>query len=238
MEREKTHKLAVLIDADNTNAALIGNLLDEISKYGTANVKRIYGNWTSQQLGPWKEILLKYSILPVQQFAYTPGKNATDIAMIIDAMDLLYTDRFDGFCLVSSDSDFAPLALRIREAGLVVYGIGGEDTPQAFKSACDKFVSTEVLKMPGDESDITQPKSRVLLKQDKKLIGHLYSAVDTVSDEDGWAHLGQVGQLISKWASDFDVRNYGYTKLGELVREVNLFKIEKRDGNIYVKRKS
>lgn len=243
MENEQTQqKLAVLIDADNAQASIIEELLAEIAKYGTASVKRIYGDWTNPYLKSWKEILLKYSIQPIQQFGYTQGKNATDSALIIDAMDLLYTDKFDGFCLVSSDSDFTKLAARIRESGLVVYGFGEQKTPEAFVSACDKFIFTEVLRDEEDQRK-DRKKSTRELKQDTKLVNLLRNAVEAASDESNWAHLGPVGSYIAKKSSEFDPRNYGYEKLGELVEATELFDMERRSVNgghskvIYIKDK-
>jgi uncharacterized LabA/DUF88 family protein len=236
-------KLAVLIDADNAQPSIVEGLLAEIAKYGTANVKRIYGDWTGSHLRGWKEVLLLYSIQPIQQFRYTIGKNATDAAMIIDAMDLLYTNKFDGFCIVSSDSDFTKLASRIRESGLVVYGFGEKKTPEAFVSACDKFIYTEVLISKEDESLSIKRKSTNELKQDTKLVNLLRNAVEASSDDSGWSHLAPVGSNIAKQAPDFDPRNYGYTKLGELVAATKLFEIEERlvgDGQskaIYIKDK-
>lgn len=221
-------KLAVLIDADNAQPSIVEGLLAEIAKYGTANVKRIYGDWTDPHLRSWKEILLLYSIQPIQQFRYTVRKNATDSAMIIDAMDLLYTDKFDGFCIVSSDSDFTKLASRIREAGLVVYGFGEKKTPEPFVSACDKFIYTEVLTFKEDDALPIQRKSTNELKQDTKLVNLLRNALEASSDESGWSHLAPVGSNIAKQAPDFDPRNYGYTKLGELVAATKLFEIEER----------
>lgn len=229
MDTESTHKLAVLIDADNAQPSIIEGLLAEIAKYGTANVKRIYGDWTAPHLKSWKEALLQHSIQPIQQFGYTRGKNATDSAMIIDAMDLLYTEKFDGFCLVSSDSDFTKLAARIRESGLVVYGFGERKTPEPFVAACDKFIYTEVLRQEEDEvSGSMDRKSSNELKQDTKLVNLLRSAVQASSDESGWAHLAPVGSYIAKQSPDFDPRNYGYPKLGELVDATNLFEMEER----------
>jgi len=225
---ENPTKLAVLIDADNAQPNIIDDLLAEIANYGIASVKRIYGDWTLPNLKGWKEVLLQHSIQPIQQFAYTTGKNATDSAMIIDAMDLLYTGNFDGFCIVSSDSDFTKLASRIRESGLLVYGFGEQKTPSAFVSACDKFIFTEVLKAKTDENETIAKKSSAELKQDSKLIGLLRNAVDASSDESGWAHLGHVGTNIAKQSSEFDPRNYGYKKLGELVSATTLFDIEER----------
>ncbi|AOY58571.1 MULTISPECIES: NYN domain-containing protein [Desulfococcus] len=229
MTDDKTEKLAVLIDAENAQPAIIEELLIEIAKYGTANVKRIYGDWTSPDLKGWKEVLLRYSIQPIQQFRYTSGKNATDSAMIIDAMDLLYTSRFDGFCIVSSDSDFTKLASRIREAGLIVFGFGEKKTPEAFVAACDKFIFTEVLRAKDDDAETIQRKTTGELKQDTKLVTLLRNAVEASSDENGWAHLAAVGSNIAKQASEFDPRNYGYKKLGELVAATRLFQIEERD---------
>ncbi len=225
---ENTVKLAVLIDADNAQPIIVDGLLAEIANYGTASVKRIYGDWTSPGLKKWKEVLLDHSIQPMQQFAYTKGKNATDSAMIIDAMDLLYTENFNGFCIVSSDSDFTKLASRIREAGLFVYGFGEQKTPSAFVSACDKFIYTEVLRAKTDENEAITKKSSSELKQDTKLVSLLRNAVEASSDESGWTHLAPVGSNIAKQAPDFDPRNYGYGKLGELVSATKLFEVEER----------
>jgi len=224
----KIVKLAVLIDADNAQPSITDGLLSEIAKYGTANVKRIYGDWTLSGLKGWKEVLLQYSIQPIQQFGYTSGKNATDSALIIDAMDLLYTGKFDGFCIVSSDSDFTKLASRIREAGLFVYGFGEKKTPKAFVSACDKFIFTEVLRAKDDYSEKIRRKTTSELKEDTKLVNLLRNAVEASSDDSGWAHLASVGSNIAKQASEFDPRNYGYKKLGELASATKLFQIEER----------
>ena len=225
---ENTTKLAVLIDADNAQPTIIDSLLTEIANYGVASVKRIYGDWTTPDLKSWKEILLQHSIQPMQQFAYTTGKNATDSAMIIDAMDLLYTGNFNGFCIVSSDSDFTKLASRIRESGLLVYGFGEKKTPPAFVSACDKFIYTEVLRAKADESDAIAKKKTNELKQDTKLVSLLRNAVEASSDESGWAQLAPVGSNVAKQSPEFDPRNYGYGKLGELVAATKLFDIEER----------
>jgi len=225
---EITDKLAVLIDADNAQPSIVEDLLGEIANYGIASVKRIYGDWTSPGLKGWKEVLLEHSIQPMQQFAYTKGKNATDSAMIIDAMDLLYTDNFDGFCIVSSDSDFTKLASRIREAGLLVYGFGEQKTPSPFVSACDKFIFTEVLRAKTDDTVAITRKTSSELKQDSKLVSLLRNAVEASSDDSGWAHLAPVGSNIAKQAPEFDPRNYGYGKLGELVAASKLFEIEER----------
>ncbi|MDX2477686.1 MAG: NYN domain-containing protein [Gammaproteobacteria bacterium] len=225
---ENTEKLAVLIDADNAQPSIVDGLLSEIANYGVASVKRIYGDWTAPGLKRWKEVLLQHSIQPIQQFAYTKGKNATDSAMIIDAMDLLYTDNFNGFCLVSSDSDFTKLAARIRESGLLVYGFGEKKTPSPFVSACDKFIYTEVLRAKVDANQAIAKKSSKELKQDEKLVSLLRNAVEASSDDSGWAYLGPVGSNIAKQTPDFDPRNYGYGKLGELVSATQLFEIERR----------
>lgn len=225
---ENTDKLAVLIDADNAQPSIVNGLLAEIANYGTASVKRIYGDWTAPGLKGWKDVLLQHSIQPMQQFAYTKGKNATDSAMIIDAMDLLYTGNFNGFCLVSSDSDFTKLASRIRESGLVVYGFGEQKTPSPFVSACDKFIYTEVLRTKLDESEAIAKKSSSELKQDTKLVSLLRNAVEASSDESGWAHLAPVGGNIAKQSPEFDPRNYGYGKLGELVAATRLFELDER----------
>ncbi|MDI6449110.1 NYN domain-containing protein [Anaerobaca lacustris] len=235
--------LAVLIDADNTQASITDGLLSEVAKYGVASVKRIYGDWTTPSLTGWKSVLLEHSIQPIQQFRYTVGKNATDSAMIIDAMDLLYTRRFDGFCLVSSDSDFTRLASRIREEGLLVYGFGERKTPKAFVSACDKFIYVEVLRFEEDTEQAAKPKTANELKGDTKLVALLRSAAEAASDESGWAHLRAVGSSIAKQAPEFDPRNYGYSKLRELAMATKLFDIEERphgDGHsrsIYIRDK-
>jgi len=228
MSDEKIEKLAVLIDADNAQPSIIEELLSEIAKYGTANVKRIYGDWTLPGLKGWKEVLLQYSIQPMQQFGYTSGKNATDSALIIDAMDLLYTGKFGGFCIVSSDSDFTKLASRIREAGLFVYGFGERKTPKAFVAACDKFIFTEVLRSKDEHTEKIGRKTTIELKKDTKLANLLRNAVEASSDESGWAHLASAGSNIAKQAPEFDPRNYGYKKLGELVSATKLFQIEQR----------
>jgi uncharacterized LabA/DUF88 family protein len=230
MAEERSDRLAVLIDADNTQPSIIEGLLAEIAKFGTSNVKRIYGDWTSTALKSWKEVLLEYSIQPIQQFGYTKGKNSTDSAMIIDAMDLLYTGRFNGFCIVSSDSDFTKLAVRIREAGLTVYGFGEQKTPGPFVSACDKFIYTEVLRAKINENEPIKRKSAADLKQDTRLVRLLRNAVEASSDEAGWAHLAATGSNIAKQSPEFDPRNYGYGKLGELIAATRLFEVDERIG--------
>ncbi len=225
---ENFDKLAVLIDADNAQPGIVVGLLSEIANYGTASVKRIYGDWTAPSLRGWKEVLLYHSIQPMQQFAYTKGKNSTDSALIIDAMDLLYTGNFGGFCIVSSDSDFTRLASRIREAGLLVYGFGEQKTPSSFVSACDKFIFTQVLRAKADESVAIVKKSSIELSQDTKLVSLLRNAAEASSDDSGWAHLGRVGSNIAKQSPEFDSRNYGYGKLKDLVSAIKLFDAEER----------
>jgi len=225
---EKQPRLAVLIDADNAQHSLIEGLIAEISKYGVASVKRIYGDWTKPNLRRWKDALLKHAIQPIQQFSYTTGKNATDSAMIIDAMDLLTSERFDAFCIVSSDSDFTRLASRIREAGLFVYGFGEKKTPQAFVSACDKFIFTEILKEQDEVSGGEKKRTTKELKGDTRLVNLLRNAAESAADETGWALLANVGHKILNQAPEFDARNYGFKKLGELVEATNLFDIEAR----------
>ncbi len=231
-------RLAVLIDADNAQPAIIEGLVQEIVKYGIPSVKRIYGDWTTPNLAGWKSVLLDHSIQPIQQFRYTVGKNATDSAMIIDAMDLLYTRRFDGFCLVSSDSDFTRLASRIREEGLLVYGFGEEKTPKAFVSACDKFIFTKVLLTEENPDAAIRKQETKKLKGDTKLVNHLRNALEAASDDSGWAHLGAVGHHIAKQVPEFDSRNYGYKKLVDLVSAITLFEIDRRSqGTVYIRDK-
>ncbi len=204
--------LAVLIDADNAQASPIHELLEEVSRYGTASVKRAYGDWSTPQLKKWKDKLHTHAIKPVQQFSYTKGKNATDSALIIDAMDLLHSGDLNGFCLVSSDSDFTPLAARLREAGMVVYGFGERKTPQPFVAACDKFIYTDILKPPKAKGGM--PKEKTPSPEEP-----LRKAVDSAAQDDGWAHLGQVGSMLVKNNPSFDPRNYGFKKLIEMVKE-------------------
>ena len=226
-------KLALLIDADNTQPAIIEGLLNEVAKYGIASIKRIYGDWTNTNLRSWKERLLEYAVQPIQQFSYTSGKNATDSAMIIDAMDILYSEKLDGFCIVSSDSDFTRLAARLRESGRMVYGFGEKKTPRAFVSVCDKFIYTEILRdNQGEEIDEDDAKPKVKNRKDligdRKLIKLLHDAVDDQADESGWAYLGSVGQKINNRSADFDPRNYGFKKMGDLFRAIPQFETEER----------
>jgi uncharacterized LabA/DUF88 family protein len=229
--------IAVLIDADNANPSIVEGLLAEVAKLGLASVKRIYGDWTTPNLASWKATLLEFSIQPIQQFRYTTGKNATDSAMIIDAMDLLYKGNFSGFCLVSSDSDFTRLASRIRESGLWVYGFGERKTPRPFVSACDRFIYTDVfVQSQGDSSHkVLQSDSTKELRCNTKLLNLMRSAIDAASDEAGLAQLSLIGSYISKRANDFDPRNYGFSKLSELITAIGLFEVERRDNRVYVK---
>lgn len=233
-----TSKLAVLIDSDNAQAALAQELMNEIARYGLPTIKRAYGDWTTQNLSGWKKTLHDLAIQPIQQFAYTTGKNATDSALIIDAMDILHTAEIDGFCLVSSDSDFTRLATRLRESGKTVYGFGEKKTPKPFIAACDKFIFTEILKQQPEQEAAIQTNS-------PKLKTALLTAIDAAAKDDGWASLSTVGQLISQADPSFDPRNYGSSKLSGLAQ--NLPYIESKSvqsspdsftKHIYVRRKT
>ena len=240
-------RLAVLIDADNSRHSIIEGLLEEVATYGIASIKRIYGDWSSDTMRGWKAILLDYSLQPVQQYPYTRGKNATDMRMIIDAMDILYSDNMDGFCLVSSDSDFTPLAQRVRQDGLTVFGFGEAKTPQAFVRACDRFIYSDVLRTTDtDKADTPTPRRPAgssALKGDTKLVNWVRNALEDAADDTGWASLGIVGQKVANNTPDFDPRNYGYKKLGELIRAMQLFEIDERQmpnspaHNIYIRDK-
>jgi len=228
---EGNAQLAVLIDADNADSAIIEGLLAEVAKYGVASVKRIYGDWTSTRLGKWKETLLPHSIQPMQQFAYTSGKNATDSAMIIDAMDLLHTGTFDGFCLVSSDSDFTRLASRIRESGKRVIGFGERKTPEPFVKACDQFIYNDIFRTEPDSGGRTSTRmSAGELKQNTRLVNRIRAAIEAASGEDGVANLGAVGTIIVKQEPEFDPRNYGYARLSDLVDAIGLFTVDRKSG--------
>ncbi|MDB4195980.1 MAG: NYN domain-containing protein [Flavobacteriales bacterium] len=239
-------KLAVLIDGDNIPSAYVKEMMEEIAKYGNPTIKRIYGDWTNPGLNKWKAVLLENAITPIQQYAYTKGKNATDSAMIIDAMDVLYTKNVDGFCIVSSDSDFTRLATRLREAGKQVYGIGEKKTPEPFVVACDKFIYIEILKnqSKGNEEDKTKEKETVD-KVSNKTIKLISTTINDLSDDDGWAFLGDVGNLLQKKQPNFDPRNYGFPKLTPLIKSISNFEIDHREtskGNrniklIYVRNK-
>ena len=258
----QTKKFAVLIDADNSSISAISSVLEEVAKYGIASVKRVYGDWSNETLKKWRDVLLPHAITPVQQFAYTKGKDATDMILIIDAMDLLYAGALDGFCIVSSDSDFTPLASRIRENGLSVYGFGKKSTPEAFKKACDKFIfienliSENELKNSEDE-EVTNAQVRKIFDSsktsDSKLANQLkdnividvmdrgtlnliYKAVKDNADENGWANLGMVGLYISAVKPDFDSRNYGRAKLSGLIKTLNLFETKVEMSQMYLRK--
>ena len=237
MAMRNTDKLAVLIDADNAQASIAEELLNEIARYGTATVRRAFGDWTTPNLNGWKEVLHQLAIQPMQQFRFTTGKNATDSALIIDAMDLLHSHAVDGFCLVSSDSDFTRLATRLREAGHPVYGFGEKKTPNPFIAACNKFTYTEILRIPeGSRHVVTAPSDA--------LEPILMPAILASMQEDGWAALSGIGSLVAKSNPSFDPRNYGYQKLGALVRSqpyLDVKSVPSRDGSpnshLYVRRK-
>jgi uncharacterized LabA/DUF88 family protein len=242
MNLSENKRFALLIDADNAQAKAIDSILIEAARYGGVTSRRCYGDWTNPQSKSWKEVLNKHAIQPIQQFAYTIGKNATDSALIIDAMDLLYTGKFDGFFLVSSDSDFTKLATRLRESGLEVIGIGKRNTPEPFRSACNKFIFTETIM--DDERTVEaniqdQSKAKTIssssvdnksieISKDEKLKNLIKEAVDLASEDDGWANLGGVGSCINRIDSSFDPRNYGYSKLGKLIRSLSFIESEER----------
>ncbi len=224
--------LAVLIDGDNIPSAYLKEMMEEITKYGNPTIKRIYGDWTKPHLSKWKSILLENAITPIQQYSYTSGKNATDSAMIIDAMDILYSGKVNGFCIVSSDSDFTRLATRLREAGMLVIGIGEKKTPNPFIVACDKFVYIEVLKKPNDKKGSKADKSVDKAQVDKvteKEISLISTTIADLSDDDGWAFLGDVGNMIQKKQPNFDSRNYGFLKLTPLIESLDKFELEMRE---------
>lgn len=226
--------LAVLIDGDNIPSAHVKEMMEEIAKYGNPTIKRIYGDWTKPHLSKWKSILLENAITPIQQYAYTTGKNATDSAMIIDAMDILYSGKVNGFCLVSSDSDFTRLATRLREAGMQVIGIGEKKTPNPFIVACDKFIYVEILKnrRDPDEADADEADKVDESNIDRitnKEIKFISSTISDLADDGGWAFLGDVGSLLQKKQPNFDSRNYGYQKLTPLIKSIKNFEIDERD---------
>lgn len=226
----KDTKIAVLIDGDNIPSKYISEMMEEIAKYGTPTIKRIYGDWTKPHLTKWKNILLENAITPIQQYGYTVGKNATDSAMIIDAMDILYSNTVNGFCLVSSDSDFTKLATRLRESGMVVYGIGEKKTPDPFIVACDKFIYLEILKTFDEKQDGKGGSKKASLdKITPHVIRLLKHSVTDAADDDGWAFMGDVGSLILKKQPNFDSRNFGFEKLTKLFSSLDQFEIEQRD---------
>jgi hypothetical protein len=254
MEPKLDLKLAVLIDADNVPYANVKEMFEEIAKYGTPTFKRIYADWTKPTVSGWKNVLLENAITPIQQYSYSTGKNASDSALIIDAMDILYTGKVDGFCIVSSDSDFTRLATRLREAGMKVIGIGEKKTLTPFITACDKFIYIEILKKPDldiatDSSNKPTSKNtkaqtnNAISKIDPKIITLFADSIDDLEDENGWAFLGELGNLVLKKKPDFDPRNYGFPKMLAFIESMNKFEIDKRDSgknnikHIYVRRK-
>ncbi len=242
-------KLAVLIDGDNIPSVYVKEMMEEIAKYGSPTIKRIYGDWTNPKLSKWKKILLENAIVPIQQYGYTKGKNATDSALIIDAMDILYSEKVGGFCIVSSDSDFTRLATRLREAGMKVFGLGEKKTPSPFIVACDKFIYIEILKGQSDESESESTKDKLSNRSDvdkitPKVIKLISSTISDLADEEGWAFLGEVGNLLQKKQPNFDSRNYGFQKLTPLIKSIQNFEIEHRESPnsriklVYVKNKN
>lgn len=237
MRDDKERCLAVLIDAENVPARRVKEIMVEIATYGTPTIKRIYGDWTDSSVKGWKQVLLENAITPVQQYSYTTGKNSSDSAMIIDAMDVLYTEKVQGFVLVSSDSDFTRLATRLRESAVVVYGIGERKTPSAFRAACDKFTYIEVL--CNNNNGSTEPAKNNSHKESDKIyrpqdipediVKLIANSISAVEGDDGWAFLAEVGNLMSKKQPDFDPRNYGFYKLTPLVKSIPQFEIEERD---------
>ncbi|MBS1927343.1 MAG: NYN domain-containing protein [Chitinophagaceae bacterium] len=239
MDTQKEIRLAVLIDADNVPYRNIKAVMEEIAKYGTPTFKRIYGDWTKPTVSGWKGVLLENAITPIQQYSYTQGKNSTDSALIIDAMDILYSGRVDGFCIISSDSDFTRLVTRLREAGMKVYGIGQKKTPNPFIAACDKFIYMEIIGQ--EEEDEKEGASISTQKETKKktksgvekpgraTLNLIRSSIDDLADENGWTFLGDLGNLLLKKQPDFDSRNYGFLKLTHLIKSIPSIEIDKRD---------
>ncbi len=236
MENHPELKLAVLIDAENVPFHHVKEMMEEITKYGVPTTKRIYGDWTRNVTSGWKNVLLENAITPVQQYSYTSGKNSSDSAMIIDAMDILYSGKVDGFCIVSSDSDFTRLAIRLRESGMKVIGIGEKKTPNAFIVACDKFIFLEILKPEFEpvatgevKQEVPSEPRKSLQTVDKQTIRLIASTIDDLADEDGWAFLGDVGNLINKKKPEFDPRNYGFNKLTPMLKSLKKhFEIDER----------
>jgi len=240
MKTTKDVRIAVLIDADNIPSTNIKAMMEEIAKYGTPTFKRIYGDWTKPNLTGWKNILLENAITPIQQYGYTTGKNATDSAMIIDAMDILYTEKVDAFCIVSSDSDFTRLATRLRESGMTVIGLGEKKTPNPFIVACDKFIYIEILNVPTvlsrTDVEVTKGKREIkpsqketLQKIDRETIALISTTITDLADDSGWAFLGEVGSLILKKQPDFDPRNFGFDKLALLIKSTGKFEVDERE---------
>jgi len=253
MEKQNDLKLAVLIDADNVPYAHVKEMFEEIAKYGTPTFKRIYADWTKPTVSGWKNVLLENAITPIQQYSYSTGKNATDSALIIDAMDILYTGKVDGFCIVSSDSDFTRLATRLRETGMKVIGIGEKKTLNPFITACDKFIYIEILKSESEEQTEkgSEKKGRnkrkvarkPLSNVDARIIKLFRDSISDLEDENGWAFLGDLGNLMLKKKPDFDPRNYGFPKLLPLIRAIKSIEVDERDSgknnikHIYVRNK-
>ncbi len=245
MDLKNDLRLAVLIDADNVPYSNVKEMLEEIAKYGAPTFKRIYADWTKPTVSGWKTVLLENAITPIQQYSYTQGKNATDSAMIIDAMDILYSGKVDGFCIVSSDSDFTRLAIRLREAGMKVFGFGEKKTPRPFISSCDKFIYLEILSKNNEEDEekhdnITNEKkvfkkktrssfTKPMLKADRELVKMINDSIEDIADENGWAFLGDLGNFLLKKQPNFDPRNYGYVKLVPLIRSFGRFEIDERE---------
>src|SRR6185369_16512724 len=234
----RSPRLAVLIDADNTSPRIAAGLFDEVAKIGEASVRRIYGDFSSTRLKSWADLLNKFAIVPQQNFAYTTGKNASDIALVIDAMDLLYSGRFDGFCLVSSDSDFTRLAARIREQGVDVFGFGAQKTPESFRQACRRFIYTENLLPEAPAPDRPAPAGAKALEPPSAAVPLLARAVAQMSDEDGWVNLRGVGQRLGNLAPDFDPRTYGAAKLGDLVTKTGAFEVKRDGGDVVIRPKA
>lgn len=236
--------IAVLIDGENIPSAHVQEMMEEIAKYGNPTIKRIYGDWTKPRLSKWKNVLLENAITPIQQYSYTSGKNASDSAMIIDAMDLLYSEKVNGFCLVSSDSDFTKLATRLREAGMKVIGIGEKKTPNPFIVACDKFIYIEIIANKAQKKENKDSSKNSVDKITKREIKLIENSISDLSDDDGWAFLGDVGGLIQKKQPNFDSRNYGFEKLTPLIKSIGSFEIEQRESSkskyklIYVRNKN
>lgn len=241
-------KLAVLIDADNVPYSNVKEMFEEISKNGTPTIKRIYADWTKPTVSGWKNVLLENAITPIQQYSYTTGKNSSDSALIIDAMDILYSGKVNGFCIVSSDSDFTRLATRLREAGMTVIGFGEKKTPKPFISACDKFIYLEILKTATDDmktlaKPIEKKKAEPISKVDTETIRVITESVNDLADETGWTFLGSLGNYILKKKPDFDPRNYGFPKLYLLIKHIDKFEVDERETgmsnvrHIYLKQK-
>lgn len=253
MELQRDIRLAVLIDADNVPYSNVKGVMEEIAKYGTPTFKRIYGDWTKPTVSGWKGVLLENAITPIQQYSYTQGKNSSDSALIIDAMDILYSGRVDGFCIISSDSDFTRLALRLREAGMKVIGIGQKKTPNPFIAACDKFIYMEIIPQFGEaETEPTTPEKARPSKQtpkptieklNKETLKLITTTINDLADENGWAFLGDVGNLLLKKQPNFDPRNYGFQKLSPLIKSLPQFEIDNRQTDkagiklVYIRKK-